>query len=1046
MKDKISNDLSYIKAGYRSDRWKWVLSLIQAGSSNNSKQAVSSKPTLTSNKDGQDQDVQEVIITSTDNKEKCEEDESVGGIGTSGSQPPESNGSTTEFLSSGSHSFTISEHQLTMECILKTFALDKWPKTLPCMKRCTNNPWCLVDLKGDAGKEKARPTDQPREPNTPVGLQNTANTCWINSALQALFHLPVLRNVINEVDGFAGEESLSSIVYLLQAMFVQMDTHVNKAIACSRGSIFEHVGLHATREIMRKDADHQVLKCVSEFLENTIDTLIADARLGPQLGPLFSTSLMRVARWRCPECECEQETELAPATSYTLAAYVSADECPLDQCLVDLQTETQTGVSLVCGGGVEGGDYRERGRGGGGCGARVKADRIVMPKIQSLPTVLVIRNNSLVDRDLKRRLHVVYPETLDLTPHTRSHVPATYTLAAVIYHHGHWVKHYSAHVKTGSGKWYSFNDEQVTELNNRSTSSNPQETHRNYFSLANVAQKYKHRPGLRVSRGAFVWVYIRSGDGGNTVSSSGSTLPTQASLVPPPEAVVEFVLRKQEESQNVNHQLRAEMQKEKAELLTSLQVKDVNEDVTLISEPLLSAWYCHEGPYPYQPTLLARPLCQHNLYSPLKCHLLKCVRAEGVGLLMTHRAGIQTEVDGCGEVGLPLTLTAEAGCCKACVARGANHILFIERVKALYRTAKKEARKEHEGPTKVVGMDTLEFWPRIALSAYVKEHGIDMEEPAEEVENGVDKKCEEGGRREGAITEEMEGIRVNGDKCDSGSEMKTANESATKSCDTTTTNNSSRNPVPDSHSESSSSTCDNRTGVVKEEMSQDIKNNISDKESTNKCKERENRYNKASNKVKDEMLSSKKNVDSDMDEKTTSSNKIEESSSSNEEKNNKIQESEEMKTFNEDIVCVHNLLCPTTPSCKLPQTLVDEIMGLCQESVHPAVYQEDFDTCPDCGKMLEESQRACESGRYQKKQLSNLYQEKKRPHPMRDTGRHVYLMDRDFFSEWKTYIRSCERGQLLVTPPTNIINAPLLCCHGNILFPVLNLQPHQLSE
>ncbi|KAK3862969.1 hypothetical protein Pcinc_031210 [Petrolisthes cinctipes] len=96
--------------------------------------------------------------------------------------------------------------------------------------------------------------------------------------------------------------------------------------------------------------------------------------------------------------------------------------------------------------------------------------------------------------------------------------------------------------------------------------------------------------------------------------------------------------------------------------------------------------------------------------------------------------------------------------------------------------------------------------------------------------------------------------------------------------------------------------------------------------------------------------------------------------------------------------------------------------------------------------MLEESQKACESGRHQKKQLSNLYQEKKRPHPMRDTGRHVYLMDRDFFSEWKTYIRSCERGQLLVTPPTNIINAPLLCCHGNILFPVLNLQPHQLSE
>lgn len=60
-------------------------------------------------------------------------------------------------------------------------------------KRCSNNPWCLADLRGGAGKVKVRPTDQPRDQNKPVGLQNTANTCWINSALQALFHLPKFR-------------------------------------------------------------------------------------------------------------------------------------------------------------------------------------------------------------------------------------------------------------------------------------------------------------------------------------------------------------------------------------------------------------------------------------------------------------------------------------------------------------------------------------------------------------------------------------------------------------------------------------------------------------------------------------------------------------------------------------------------------------------------------------------------------------------------------------------------------------------------------------
>lgn len=56
------------------------------------------------------------------------------------------------------------------------------------------------------------------------------------------------------------------------------------------------MGLYATQEIMRKDADHEVLKCVSEFLENTIDTLVTDSRIGPELCSLFRTSLTRIAR------------------------------------------------------------------------------------------------------------------------------------------------------------------------------------------------------------------------------------------------------------------------------------------------------------------------------------------------------------------------------------------------------------------------------------------------------------------------------------------------------------------------------------------------------------------------------------------------------------------------------------------------------------------------------------------------------------------------------------------------------------------------------
>ncbi|XP_045101767.1 ubiquitin carboxyl-terminal hydrolase 48-like isoform X1 [Portunus trituberculatus] len=1013
MKERISNDLSYVKAGYRSDKWKWVLSLSQGKSlvqnvavgepdscevdepaaASATEAALAEAATTTeataaeavvAKETAAKETVTEATAaaeettaaaaketaTATAAKETRAEGVVAQVVGEAGIIKPEKDALPSEVVTdkTAQKNFAtqnhttlpqaITEELLTKEQILKTYGMDKWPKQLPCQKKCSSNPWCLADLKAGTGKEKVRPTDQPRDPSTPVGLQNTANTCWINSALQALFHLPKFRNVINSVGGFTGEESLTCMLYLLQAMFVEMETHGNRAVACSPGSVFEKMGMYATQEIMCKDVDHEVLKCVSEFLENTIDTLVADPRVGPQLRPLFSTSLTRIARWKCPACEREHENQLAPATSYTMAAYVSGDECPLDQCLVDLQTETQTGVSLVCG---------SEDWGIGGCGARVKADRIVTPKIQMLPAILVIRNNSLMDRELKRRLHVVYPETLDLTSHTQNHVAATYSLSAVIFHHGHWVKHFSAHVKTGD-KWYNFNDEQVSQLSNRSSTGNPSESHRNYFSVANVAQKYKHRPGLRVSRGAFVWIYV------NTQSQAAESM-----AVPPSESVVEYVLVKQNESVNVNHQHQAEMRKEKEALLSQCAVADTSESYTLISEPLLSAWYNDDSlKYTPQPSVLAQALCEHKLFSPLKYNLMKCIRTNAVKELLSHPFGIH-EDDALLKLGLPITLPSETGFCKVCVIKYVNHILFIERVKALHKQAKKESRRECDCPVMVIGTETLEFWPRLALSAYVKEHGIDVEDGGE-TENGTDtcKKSEESSKLLAQIASSDDKVNRTSDSSDVREKNDVQTEKGMNVCDTTSI-------VPDTECKSA---CESQMEET-------------------------------------ESL-----------EKTASNSKEKEIKEGN----------RELMLFNEDIVCKHNLRSPTAASCKLPQDLAKEIIGLCSESIHPAIYQEDFDTCLQCGAVLEESVRNCESGRLQKKQLTNLFLEKRRPHPVRDPGKSIYLISRGFYHLWKSYVRSCERGDLVVSPPKQLENASLLCSHGHLLFPVMALEPHELSE
>ena len=52
----------------------------------------------------------------------------------------------------------------------------------------------------------------------------------------------------------------------------------------------------ASQDIMNKDVDNEVLKCVSEFLENTIDNLIGDPRCSVFVKPLFSITLTRLAR------------------------------------------------------------------------------------------------------------------------------------------------------------------------------------------------------------------------------------------------------------------------------------------------------------------------------------------------------------------------------------------------------------------------------------------------------------------------------------------------------------------------------------------------------------------------------------------------------------------------------------------------------------------------------------------------------------------------------------------------------------------------------
>lgn len=106
-----------MKAGYRSDKWKWVLSLSQSASLAETATALS-EPDPT-------QEVVEVVADAGENG--LQKDVLHCEVNTSKSQQ---NNDTTQNHSKAPYVFL--EDQLTKEQILKTYGMDRWPKHLPC--------------------------------------------------------------------------------------------------------------------------------------------------------------------------------------------------------------------------------------------------------------------------------------------------------------------------------------------------------------------------------------------------------------------------------------------------------------------------------------------------------------------------------------------------------------------------------------------------------------------------------------------------------------------------------------------------------------------------------------------------------------------------------------------------------------------------------------------------------------------------------------------------------------------------------------------------
>ncbi|XP_013885848.1 ubiquitin carboxyl-terminal hydrolase 48 isoform X1 [Austrofundulus limnaeus] len=143
---------------------------------------------------------------------------------------------------------------------------------------------------------------------------------------------------------------------------------------------------------------------------------------------------------------------------------------------------------------------------------------------------------------------------------------------------------------------------------------------------------------------------------------------------------------------------------------------------------------------------------------------------------------------------------------------------------------------------------------------------------------------------------------------------------------------------------------------------------------------------------------------------------------------------DDMKTFNEDLVCSHGALCILETERKLVST---EVWSKLRNYFPKAPeFNQNQDPCQQC-LTLEQEEKDNEAvskmmALDQKNQLLNLFHEKNRPTLTKwPQGTDVlYIVPLFFVEEWKKFIRRPTKS----SPVSNVGNTLLLCPHGGFMF------------
>ena len=285
-------------------------------------------------------------------------------------------------------------------------------------------------------------TDSSKQDTGYVGLRNQGATCYMNSMLQSLFHLPAFRKLVYRMHTTGTEDVSKSIPLCLQRLFVYMQCSDK---ACSTKALTKSFGWDDYQTIVQHD--------VQEFCRVLIDNLeekMKNTELDGEIAKLFRGKYRSFIR--CINVPFETSKE-----EYFYDIQLVVKDTP------DLATSFSKYIEPEI---LAGDDQYNTEKYG-------KQDVKMGTEFLEFPSILQIHLRRFeydfnYDQMTKINSRFEFPATIDLSQYLAENAdktkPNIFDLYGVLVHSGSTTSgHYYAFLRTSTGpQWYQFNDSHVT--------------------------------------------------------------------------------------------------------------------------------------------------------------------------------------------------------------------------------------------------------------------------------------------------------------------------------------------------------------------------------------------------------------------------------------------------------------------------------------------------------------------------------------------------------------------------------------------------------